>query len=125
MGLGLSGISPGCCSVGSACTVDYSSGSSAADVAVFSPVSRFSALVWDFCSFIGFLLLFLGYAFGVAIFAPSVCSPLLSLLQLLDLCCFSCGPPSLVVPVDVCSVSFFLSVAAELCLVPLILLGVG
>ena len=37
--------------------------------------------------------------------------------------CFSCRPPSLVVPVFVFGV--FLSVAAVLCLLPLLLLGVA
>ena len=54
---------------------------SAADVAFFSPVSRFFALVWGLRSFLGILLLFLGYAFGVAFFVPSVYSPILSLLR--------------------------------------------
>ena len=55
---------------------------SAADVAVFSPVSQFfraglgtSVLSKEFW------LLFLGYAYGVAFFAPSVYSPLMSVLQ--------------------------------------------
>ena len=44
--LGLSGVSLGCCCVGSACTVDYSSGSSAGlaqccRCGVFSPFSQF------------------------------------------------------------------------------------
>ena len=60
---------------------------SAADVAVFSPIPRFfffRASFGDFCSCFGNLalpLLFLGYAYGVAFFAPSVYSPLISILQ--------------------------------------------
>ena len=54
---------------------------SAADVAVFSPVSRFFALVWGLLFFLRNFHLFLGYAFGVAFFALSVYSPLLSVLQ--------------------------------------------
>ena len=71
------------------------------------------------------MLLFPGYAFGVAFFCSvylfsSSLSPTVARLV-----SFSCGPPSLVIPVDVCCVSFFLSVAAELCLLPLLVLGVG
>ena len=58
---------------------------SAADVAVFFPVPRiFRASFGDFCScfrIFAFPLLFLGYAYGVAFFAPSVHSPLISILQ--------------------------------------------
>ena len=58
---------------------------SAADVAVFSPIPRFfRASFGDFCSCFGNFalpLLFLGYAYGVAFFAPSVYSPLISVLQ--------------------------------------------
>ena len=58
---------------------------SAADVAVFSPIQRFfRASFGDFCSCFGILalpLLFLGYTYGAAFFAPSVYSPLISLLQ--------------------------------------------
>ena len=58
---------------------------SAAGVAFFSPIPRFfHASFGDFCSCFGIFalpLLFLGYAYGVAFFAPSVYSPLLSILQ--------------------------------------------
>ena len=58
---------------------------SAADVAFFSPIPRFfRASFGDFCSCFGIFalpLLFLGYAYGVAFFATSVYSPLISILQ--------------------------------------------
>ena len=83
----------------------------AADVAVFSPVLRFfrASLGTSVLSY-EFSLLFLGYAYGVAFF----CSPCLFSASLYptvaSLVCFSCGPPSLVVPVYVyvCGVSFYL-----------------
>ena len=54
------------------------------------------------------MLLFLGYAFGVAFFC-SVCLFSASLSPTVaSLVWFSCGPPSLVVPVFMCRVSFFL-----------------
>ena len=52
------------------------------------------------------MLLFPGYAFWVAFFALSVYSPLLS-PTVARLVYFSCGPPSLVVPVAVCGVYLF------------------
>ena len=62
---------------------------SAADVAFFSPNSVvFRASFGDFCSCFGILalpLLFLGYAYGVALFAPSAYSPLISILWWLTL----------------------------------------
>ena len=85
--LGLCGVSPGCCCVGAACMDDYCAGYSASlaqccRCGSFSPVSRFfraslgiSVLSSEFS------LLFLGYAYGVAFFAPSVYSPLISILQ--------------------------------------------
>ena len=55
---------------------------SAAVVAVFSPSFVIFALVWGLPVLsLEFSLLFLGYTFGVAFFAPSVYSPLLSLLR--------------------------------------------
>ena len=54
---------------------------SAAVVAVFFPSFAIFALVWGLLFFLGILLLFLGYTFGVAFFAPSVYSPLLFLLR--------------------------------------------
>ena len=100
---------------------------SAADVAVFSPIPRFfRASFGDFCSCFGIFvlpLLFLGYAYGCSLFC-SVCLFSAYLYPTVaSLVGFSCGPPSLVVPVCVCV--GFLSVAAELCLLPLLLLGVG
>ena len=54
------------------------------------------ALLWGLLVFLGILALFLGYTFGVTLFAPPVFSPLLSLLRWLD-SCFSYWPPSLFV----------------------------
>ena len=55
--LGLSGVSPGCCCVGSACTVDYSSGSSAGLAQCcrcggFFPSFAIFALVWGLLFFL-------------------------------------------------------------------------
>ena len=55
--LGLSGVSLGCCCVGSACTVDYSSGSSAGLAQCcrcggFFPSFAFFALVWGLLFFL-------------------------------------------------------------------------
>ena len=62
---------------------------SAADVAVFSPIPRFfRASFGDFCSCFG------------SLFSASLYPTVASLMG------FSCGPPSLVVPVCVCGVSF-------------------
>ena len=81
---------------------------SAADVAVFSPVSRFFALVGDFCSFLGIFASIPRLRFWCSLFC-SVCLFSASLSPTVaSLVCFSCGPPSLVVPVYVCGVSFFL-----------------
>ena len=98
---------------------------SAADVAVFSPVSRFFVLVWGLLFFfrnfasIPRLRFWCGLFCSLCLFSASL-SPTVARLV-----CFSCGAPSLVVPADVCSVYLFLSVAAELCLLPFLLLGVG
>ena len=54
---------------------------SAAVVAFFSPSFAIFALLWGLLVFLGILALFLGYTFGVALFAPPVYSPLLSLLR--------------------------------------------
>ena len=57
---------------------------SAAVVAVFPQFRGFRASFGDFCSCFGILalpLLFLGYAYGVAFFAPSAYSPLISILR--------------------------------------------
>ena len=65
----------------------------AADVVVFSAVFR--ASFGDFCSCFGILalpLLSLGYAYGVALFAPSAYSPLLSILRWLSLWVLAAGP---------------------------------
>ena len=86
----LCGVSPGCCCVGVACADDSSAGSSASLAQCcrcggFFPNSAiFRASFGDFCSCFRILalpLLFLGYAYGVAFFAPSVYSPLISFLQ--------------------------------------------
>ena len=54
---------------------------SAADVAVFSPVSRFFALVWGLLLFLrNFRFYSLATLMVYLFFAPSVYSPLLSLL---------------------------------------------
>ena len=55
--LGLSGVSPGCCCVGSACTVDYYSGSSAGlaqccRCGSFFPSFAIFALVWGLLFFL-------------------------------------------------------------------------
>ena len=95
---------------------------SAAVVAFFSPVSRFSRWFWG-------LLIF----FGIVAFIPRLhfwcclsCSACLFSSSLspkvASLGCFSCRPPSLVV-LYICLE--FLSVTAVLCLLPLLLLGVG
>ena len=59
---------------------------------------RFFPKFRDFCASLGtyllsweFSLLFLAYSFGVAFFAPSVFSPLLSLFQWLALCVLAAG----------------------------------
>ena len=67
-------------------------------------------------------LLFLGYAYGVAFFG-SVCLSSAYLYPVVaGLGGFSCSPLSLVVPVCVCG---DFSEVAELCLLSLLLLGVG
>ena len=66
-------------------------------------------------------LLFLGYAYGVAFFAPSAYPPLISILRLLTLWVLAAGP-YLWWSLCVCGV---LSEAAELCFLSLLLLGVG
>ena len=57
----------------------------AADVAVFSPIPLFFALVLGISvlayEILALPLLFLGYAYGVAFFAPSACSPLIPILR--------------------------------------------
>ena len=127
---GLSGVSPGCCCVGSACTVDYSSGSSAGPAQCcrcggFFPSFAIFALVWGLLFFlrnfasIPRLRFWCGLFCSLCLFSASL-SPTVARLV-----CFSCRAPSLVVPVDVCSVYLFISLAAELCLLPLLLLGVG
>ena len=54
---------------------------SAAVVAFFFPSFAIFALLWGLLVFLGILALFLGYTFGVPLFAPPVYSPLLSLLR--------------------------------------------
>ena len=66
-------------------------------------------------------LLFLGYAYGVAFFGSVCLSSACLYPEVAGLVGFRCGPPSLVVPVCV----WGFSEAAELCLLSLLLLGVG
>ena len=66
-------------------------------------------------------LLFIGYAYGVAFFSSVCLSSAYLYPAVAGLVDFSCGPPSLVVPVCVWGSSG----AAELCLLSLLLLGVG
>ena len=66
-------------------------------------------------------LLFLGYAYGVAFFGSVCLSSACLFPAVAGLVGFSCGPPSLVVPVCVFGDLFE---AAELCLLSLLLLGV-
>ena len=126
--LGFCGVSPGCCCVGAACMDDYSAGSSASlaqccRCGVFSPVSRFFALVGDFCSFLGifasipWLRLWCSLFCSVCLFSAYLYPTVASLV------CFSCGPPISGGPC-VYVWGFFLSVTAELCLLPLLVLGV-
>ena len=67
-------------------------------------------------------LLFLGYAYGVAFFAPSAYSPLISILQLLALWILAAGPH---LWWSLCVCVWFPSEAAALCLLSLLLLGGG
>ena len=69
------------------------------------------------------MLLFLGFPFGVAFFAPPAYSPLSLSPLVTSLGGQGCSPPSLVAPV-VFALGEFLSVAAVLCLLFLLLLGV-
>ena len=82
---------------------------SAADVAVFFPNSAvFRASFGDFCSCFGIIalpLLFLGYAYGVALFALSAYSPLISILRWLALWDLAAGP-HLWWSLCVCRISF-------------------
>ena len=81
---------------------------SATVVAVFSPVLRiFRASLGTSVLSSEFSLLFLGYDYGVSFFAPSVSSPLLSLLQQLAFCVLAAGP-HLWWSLCVYGVSFFL-----------------
>ena len=80
---------------------------SAADVAVFSPVSRFfRASFGDFCSFLGifasipWLRLWCSLFCSVCLFSAYLYPTVASLVG------FSCGHPSLVVPVCAYGVSF-------------------
>ena len=82
---------------------------SAADVEVFSPVSRFfraslgtSVLSYGIFASIPWLRLWCSLFCSVCLFSAYLYPTVASLV------CFSCGPPSLVVPVYVCGVSFFL-----------------
>ena len=57
----------------------------------FFPSFAIFALLWGLLIFLGILALFLGYTLGVALFAPPVYSPLLSLLRWLALCVLAAG----------------------------------
>ena len=119
------------CSVCADCADDSSAGSCAClaqgcrcggflpDSAVFALVLGTSVLAYGI---LALPLLFLGYAYGVAFFDSVCLSSAYLYPAVAGLVGFSCGPPSLVVPVCVCGV---LSEAAELCLLSLLLLGVG
>ena len=96
-----------------------------ADVAVFPRFRGFRASFGDFCSClrnfsasasIPWLCLWCGLFCSVCLSSAYLYPAVAGLVG------FSCGPPSLVVPVCVCGV---LSEAAELCLLSLLLLGVG
>ena len=85
--LGLCGVRPGYCCVGDDRCDDYYADSSASlaqycSCGGFYPSFAIFALVWGLLFFLrNFRLYSLGYTFGVAFFAPSVSSPLLSLLR--------------------------------------------
>ena len=99
--LGLSGVSPGCCCVGSACTVDYRSGSSAGLAQCWRCGGFFPsfALVWGLLFFLRNFASIPRLRFWCSLFC-SVCLFSASLSPTVArLVCFSCGPPSLVVPV--------------------------
>ena len=96
-----------------------------ADVATFSQFRGFRASFGDFCSClrnfsasasIPWLRFWCGLFCSVCLSSAYLYPAVAGLVG------FSCGPPSLVVPVCVCGV---LSEAAELCLLSLLLLGVG
>ena len=84
--IALCGVRPGCCCVGDDRLDDYSADSSASLAQCcrcggFFPSFAIFALIWGLLLFLrNFSLLFLGYPYGVPFFAPSVYSPLLSLL---------------------------------------------
>ena len=94
---------------------------SAADVAVFSPVSRFFALVWE-------LLLFLRnfrfYSLATLMVYPFLLRLSILRFSLSHTIAVLAGAPISGGPCF-CVWGFFLSVPAELCLLPLLLLGVG
>ena len=112
--LGLCGVSPGCCCVCTTCTDNYSAGSSASLVQCcrcggFFPSSAiFRASFGDFCSFLGifasvpWLRLWCNLFCSVCLFSAYLYPTVTSIVG------FSCGPPSLVVPVCVCVWGFFL-----------------
>ena len=92
--LGLCSVGPGCYCIGAACADGSSAGSSASLAQCcrcggFFPNSAiFRASFGDFCSCFG------------SLFSASLYPTVTSLVG------FSCGPPSLVVPVCMCGVSF-------------------
>ena len=69
-----------------------------ADVAAFSPILGTSVLAYGI---LALPLLFLGYAYGVAFFDSVCLSSAYLYPAVAGLVGFSCGPPSLVVPVCV------------------------
>ena len=128
--LGWCGVSPGCCCFGTACADDYSAGSSASLAQCcrcggFFPSSViFHASFGDLCSFlrifasIPWLHLWCNLFCSVCLFSAYLYLTVASLVG------FSCGP-HLWWSLCACVCVGFLSVAAELCLLPLLLLGVG
>ena len=109
--LGLCGIRQGCCCVGNGRCDDYSADSSASlaqccSCGVFFPSFAIFALVCGLLFFLGILAFIPGLHFWCYLFC-SAClfsSPLSP--KVASLGCFSCRPPSLVVPVSVFGVSF-------------------
>ena len=78
----------------------------AAGVAVFSPIPWFFALVWGLLFLLRNFSASAGYAYGVAFFAPSAYSPLISILRWLALWVLAAGP-HLWWSVCVCRISFW------------------
>ena len=130
--LGLCGIWSGVfCSICADCADDSSAGSCDylaqgcrcggffTNSAVFALVLGISVLAYGI---LALPLLFLGYAYGVAFFGYVCLSSACLFPAVAGLVGFSCGPPHLWWSLCVCG---DLSEAAELCLLSLLLLGVG